>query len=163
MPFYTRTMVNATFGYNWSGHSYRTHIVNPIQLNIIKLDSIDPVFQSYIENSSYLAYAYEDIMIFGGNYSFIFNNQKIQKSRDYWFLRVNAEASGNLLSVISRMAGLKKSEEGSYNIFGQPFAQYIRTDMDLRYYVILNDVSSIVYRGFIGVGHSIWKLQSYPI
>jgi outer membrane protein assembly factor BamA len=39
-----------------------------------------------------------------------------------------------------------------YNIFGQPFAQFIRTDVDLRYHRIINDVSSIVYRGFFGIG-----------
>ena len=38
-------------------------------------------------------------MILGGNYSFIFNNQKIKKSRDYWFLRINAEAAGNMLAL----------------------------------------------------------------
>jgi outer membrane protein assembly factor BamA len=151
MPFYTRTIANATFGYNWSGHKYRTHIVNPVQLNVVRLISIDTAFQKKIDASSYLAYSYRDVMILGSNYSFIFNNQKIQKSKDYLFLRVNAEAAGNLLSAASRLTGAKKTE-GTYNILGQPFAQYIRTDLDLRYNVILNDVSSVVYRGFIGLG-----------
>ena len=44
-------------------------------------------------------------MILGGRYSYIFNNQKINKSKDYWFLRVNAEASGNLLAMIKRISG----------------------------------------------------------
>jgi hypothetical protein len=68
-----------------------------------------------IESSSYLAYSYRDVMILGGNYSYIFNNQKIQKSRDYWFLRFNAEASGNILALGSRLAGSKK-KEGTYSL-----------------------------------------------
>jgi hypothetical protein len=161
MPIYSRRMANATFGYNWSGHSYRTHIVNPIQLNLVKMESIDTAFQKQIDASSYLANSYKNVMILGGNYSFIFNNQKIQKSRDYWFLRVNAEAAGNLLSVASRLAGVRKAE-GSYIILGQPFAQYIRTDLDLRYNVILNDASSVVYRGFIGMGIPFGNSKAIP-
>lgn len=151
MPFYSRTMANATFGYTWNEGSYKTHIINPLQFNFVNLISIDSAFKERIASSSYLAYSYSDVMILGGNYSFIFSNQKIQKSRDYWFIRINAEASGNLLALTGNIAGLQK-REGAYHIFGQPFAQYVRADIDMRYNYIVNDVSSIVYRAFIGAG-----------
>lgn len=160
MPFYTRTMANATFGYNWKAGSFQEHLVNPLQLNFVKLISIDPEFEARID-SSYLAYSYKDVMIVGGNYSYIFSNQKIKKSRDYWFLRINAETSGNILSVIEKLSGADKTD-GVYNILGQPFAQYFRTDFDLRYNYTLNDVSSIVYRGFIGVGVPYGNSKALP-
>jgi hypothetical protein len=161
MPFYTRTMANASFGYNWNAGPYRTHIVNPLQLNLVNLLWIDDRFQAKIDTTSYLAYSYRDVMILGTNYSFIYNNQKIQKSRDYWFFRFNVESSGNLLAAVSNVSGLKK-EDGSYNIFGQPFAQYFRADIDLRYNVILNEASSIVYRGFLGIGIPYGNSKAIP-
>ncbi len=161
MPSYERRMASATFGYNWAGRNYKTHIVNPVQLNIVDLISIDSAFAEDIKNSSYLAYSYRDVLILGGNYSFIFNNQKIQKSRDYIFLRVNADAAGNLLYGISKLAG-SKQKLGSYYVFGQPFAQFIRADVDLRYNVILNEVSSVVYRGFVGVGFPYGNSKAMP-
>jgi outer membrane protein assembly factor BamA len=161
MPFYTRTMANATFGYNWAGRNYTTHIVNPLQLNVVKLISIDSAYLEEVVNSSYLAYSYRDVLILGGNYSFIYNNQIIQKSKDFLFLRVNAETSGNLLYAISSLAGSKK-KAGSYYVFGLPFAQYVRADVDLRYNVILNDVSSVVYRGFVGVGYPYSNSKALP-
>lgn len=161
MPFYTRTLANATFGYSWNGGNYNTHIVNPLQLNIVKLPFIDPEFKEKIESSTYIAYSYQNVMILGGSYSFIFNNQKIQKSRDYWFLRINAEAAGNFLSLAGNIAGFKK-EDGSYFILDQPFAQYLRADMDLRYNVIINDVSSIVYRGYMGAGIPYGNSKAMP-
>jgi len=160
MPFYTGEMAIATFGYTWNGNAYATHIVNPLQLNIVKLDTIDPAFRQKIE-SSYLAYSYTDVTILGSSYSFIFSNQTIRRSKDFWFLRLNAETSGNILSLISKLAGLEKKDQ-SYNIFGQPFAQYFRADLDLRYNVIINDVSSIVYRGFIGAGIPYGNSQAIP-
>jgi outer membrane protein assembly factor BamA len=163
MPFYTRTMANATFGYNWKAGNYQEHIFNPLQLNKIELPYgiIDSTFAATIESSSYLAYAYKDIMILGGNYSFIFNNQKIRKAHNYWFIRINAEASGNMLSLAGKLAGATKTD-GSYNIFGQPFAQYVRADIDLRYNIILNDVSSIIYRGFVGAGIPYGNSKAIP-
>jgi outer membrane protein assembly factor BamA len=161
LTFFTRTMANATFGYSWAARNYKTHIVNPVQLNLVNMIKIDTGFQRMIDASSYLSNSYKDVLILGGNYSFIFNNQKIQKSRDYWFLRVNAEAAGNMLSLASNIAGAEK-KEGYLNFFGQPFAQYIRTDMDLRYNVILNDVSSVVYRGFAGIGIPYGNSKAIP-
>lgn len=150
MPFFTRTMVNATFGYNWKAGNYQQHIINPIQLTLVKLPRIDSIFAANIE-FTYLKYAYKDALILGGNYSFIYSNQKIKNSKDYWFLRINAEASGNLPGLAAKLAGANKTD-GSYKIMGLPFAQYIRTDFDLRYNYLFNDVSSIVYRAFMGVG-----------
>jgi hypothetical protein len=161
MPFYTRTIANASFGYNWNAGSYKTHIINPLQLNLVNLLWIDSRFQAKIDTTSYLAYSYKDVMILGTNYSFIFNNQKIQKSRDYWFLRINAETSGNMLAAVSSLSGIKK-EDGTYNILGQPFAQFFRADIDLRYNLILNEASSIVYRGFLGVGIPYGNSKAIP-
>jgi len=161
MPFYTRTLANATFGYNWKAGMYNEHIVNPLQLNLIKLLSISPEFAARIDSSSYLAYSYKDVLIFGGNYSYIFNNQKIKKSRDYWFLRINAETSGNMLAMLEKLTGAQKTDS-VYQILGQPFAQYFKTDFDLRYNFILNDVSSIVYRGFFGFAFPYGNSKAIP-
>jgi outer membrane protein assembly factor BamA len=156
LPVYTRTVANASFGYLWKAGSYQTHMINPFQLNFVKIPVIEAnYYKNVIEKSSYLINSYKDVMISGGNYSFIFNNQKIKKSKDYWFIRINAEASGNLLRTIMKLSGAQiKSDSlfSHYNIFGQPFSQFIRSDIDIRYTRIINEVSSIVYRGFAGIG-----------
>ena len=135
--------------------NYQEHIVNPFQLTLVKLPRIDSTFKADIEKS-YLSYAYKDALILGGSYSFIFNNQKIKKSKDFWFLRINTEASGNLLNMAAKLAGVNKAG-GSYKILGLPFAQYVRTDFDLRYNYLFNDVSSIVYRGFFWCRNTLWQ------
>jgi hypothetical protein len=162
LPFYTRLMSNATFGYDWKAGPYQEHIVSPLQFNVVKLLSIDSAYQAQIESSSYLAYSYKDVMILGGKYSYIFNNQKINKSKDYWFLRVNAESSGNLLGLAKRISGAEKNEDGTYDFLRQPFAQYIRTDLDIRYNYKYNSAASVVYRGFFGIGIPYGNSQVLP-
>ncbi len=161
MPVYTRTMANATFGYMWNGTTFNTHIVNPLLLNLIKMKHIDPLFKARIDTSSFLTSSYNDVMILGGNYSYIFNNQKIKKARDYWFLRINAETSGNMLGLAGKLAGFDGKID-TLTIFGLSYAQYVRADLDLRYNVIINDASSIVYRGFIGAGIPYGNSKAIP-
>ena len=48
------------------------------------------------------------------------------------------------------------------NFFRQPFAQYIRTDLDVRYNYRFNDVGSIVYRGFFGIGIPYGNSKAIP-
>lgn len=161
MPAYTRTVINATFGYNWNAGSYQNHTVNPLQINVVKLPRIDSLYAIKIENSSYQSYSYKDLLIVGGNYTYIFNNQLIKKSRDFWKLKVNVESAGNLLSLGNKIVGATKKSD-SYNILGQPFAQYIKSDLDLVYNFILNDFSSLVYRGFIGAGIPYGNSKAIP-
>ena len=179
LPVYIRTVANATFGYNWKAGNYQEHILNPFQFNIVKLpkSSLDSAFFAQVQKSSYQASSYMDILTLGGNYSFIFKNQNIKNSRDYWFLRVNLESSGNFLYAIYKLAGATKQADSSinqsgpfktdyntsYHLFKQSFAQYIRTDIDLRYNFKFNDLSSIVYRGFFGIGVPYGNSKAIPI
>lgn len=162
MPFYTRTIANASYGYDWKAGKYQEHIVNPLQLNLVNVLSIDPTFEAKIDSSSYQAFAYKDVLIFGGSYSFIYNNHSIKNSKDYWFLRINAETAGNMLALADRITGGVRSADSTYHILGQPFAQYVRTDIDLRYYYKFNDLSSIAYRGFFGIGIPFGNSKEIP-
>jgi hypothetical protein len=155
-------MSNATFSYDWKAGNYQEHIVSPLQFNVVKLLKIDSAYQEQIESSSYLAYSYKDVMILGGKYSYIYNNQKINKSKDFWFLRLNAEASGNLLALIKNISNAPKTEDGTYDFLRQPFAQYIRADIDVRYNYRFNDVGSVVYRGFFGIGIPYGNSKAIP-
>lgn len=162
MPLFTRTLATATFGYSWKAGNYQSHIVNPLLLNLIKLPpgSIDSAFAARIK-SSFQEYSYRDVMILGGGYSFIYNNQKIQKSSDYWFLRINFETAGNMIALTEKLSGSKKTD-GFYKFLGQAYAQYVRTDFDLRYNYTFSTERSIVYRAFVGLGIPYGNSKAIP-
>ena len=162
MPFYTRSIANISFGYYWKAGFYREHFVFPVQLSLVNVPHIDSAYKAFIYSSSYQAHSYDNVLIIGGNYSYVFNNQKIKNSRDYVFLRINTEASGNMLSLAEKILGGKKTD-GAYQILKQPFAQYVRADFDLRYNYKFNDVSSIVYRGFFGIAIPYGNSKAIPI
>lgn len=149
-PDYTRTLANASFGYNWKGNRYLTHIINPVELNLVSIPFKSEEFSEWLEGK-YIFYSYQPHLVTVTNYSLIFNNQNIQKNNDFWYIRLNLESAGNFLSGIFRVSGAEETE-GSYRLFNTEFAQYLRGDIDLRYYNLLDESNSLIYRFFAGAG-----------
>ncbi len=149
-PDYTRTIANTGFGYSWKGSEYATHIISPVELNFVRLPFSTPQFDSIISFYN-LEASFRDHLVSETNYSFIFNNQDIRKTKDFIYFRFNVETAGNILAGISKHFDRPK-KDGRYQVFATEFAQYFKTDIDFRYYQILYGENSLVYRFFAGVG-----------
>lgn len=149
-PDYTRTIANAAFGYNWKGNRYLTHIINPIEVNLVQIPYKSQVFIDWLEGK-YIYYSYQPHLVTVTNYSLIYNNQKIQKKSDFIYVRLNMESAGNLLSATYGAFNIPK-QDGQYELFNTEFAQYVRGDIDFRYYNNLDQNNSLVYRFFAGAG-----------
>ncbi|MFP4060819.1 MAG: BamA/TamA family outer membrane protein [Bacteroidales bacterium] len=159
-PDYTRTIANATFGYNWRQTNHISHIVNPFELNAVKIFEIDQAFLDTIRGT-YLENSYKDHYVSITSYSFVFNNQEIGSNKNFSFLRLNAETGGNSLLFLSQAANFER-EEGNYRLFGLRFAQYIRSDLDYRYYQTINETDKLVYRIFAGAGLPYGNSEALP-
>jgi outer membrane protein assembly factor BamA len=149
-PDYTRAIANASFGYNWKGNKYNSHMINPVELNYVNLIDTSQIFWNEID--PFLKNSYQDHLIGNTSYRFVFNTQEVEDNTDFVFVRFNTEIAGNILSAAYNLTGQQK-EDGSYSLFGIKYAQYIRTDIDLRYYQVLNESDKIVYRIFSGLGY----------
>lgn len=161
MPVYTRTMANLTVGYSWKGNRYTSHTFNPLVFDVVNLPYISPSFAARIDTTSYLKYSYRDVMVLGTNYNFVFNNQMIRKSKDYWHVRLGFDAAGNLLSLGYKIAGADKVDD-AYQLLKQPFAQYVKGEIDASYHRKINEVSTLAYRFFTGVGWPYGNSRAMP-
>jgi len=91
----------------------------------------------------------------------IYSNQNIQKSSDFIFVRLNAESAGNLLYSLYKVGGIDNSD-GQYSLFNTDFSQYLRGDIDFRFYNVVDEDNSIVYRIFAGVGYPYSNSTALP-
>jgi outer membrane protein assembly factor BamA len=91
-------------------------------------------------------------MVLGGMYDFVFNNQMIQNKKDYWIIRCGFDVAGNLLNLTYKLADAEKEADGTYHFLGEPFAQFVKVEIDASYHYKLNEASNVVYRFFAGVG-----------
>jgi len=148
-PDYTRSVFQTSFGYNWTSGDFITHIINPVQLNFVKMIDATDEFLEEIKDT-YLEYSYEDRLILGINYSFIYTNQDFQKTRDFVFFRTNLESAGLLLKGVAKGINAEVDSLGRHIMFGNAFAQYVKGDVEYRYFKIMNDQTNLVYRIFVG-------------
>ena len=152
-PNYLRYISNFSFGYNWKESDHKKHILFPFEINSIKIFP-DSAFQKELDDlkDQRLKQQYTDHLITAIKYSFIYNNQDINKLKNFFYFRGNIETAGNTLYLIDNIAKAQKNFNGNYTLFNIQFAQYIRTDIDFRYYNIIDRNKSFVFRTLFGIG-----------
>lgn len=154
-PDYTRTIVRSGFGYKWKSSRYSSHEVNPIDLYLVRMFELDPVFFESIKNLT-IRSSYTDHSIFAFTYGYTYNTQSLKKRSDYWYLFTKIETSGNLLQLVNTTLKKEKTEfegdpEPKYSFFDTPYAQYCKFNVDLRRGQVLDKYNSFVFRAYMGI------------
>ncbi|HUX52950.1 MAG TPA: BamA/TamA family outer membrane protein [Williamwhitmania sp.] len=149
-PDYTRTIVNYTFGYKWNQTKNITMVVNPIDVNIVNLPVVSASFLAQL-NDDFLRNSYQNHLVAGASYSFIYSKNEKNRPGNSHYFRVNADMAGNLLSMFSQIFSEPKLD-GSYRVLGTQYAQYIRGEVTYVYHQVLNEANTFVYRAYAGIG-----------
>ena len=162
---YTRHIGNASFGYNWRKTTNTQYILTPIDINFIKInrsERFDEILN--IMHNSYYKSQYTDHILFGANFSFIFNNQDRSKIGNFFYFRTTVESSGNLLNGIDKVfkRDMAKGKD-YYEIFNVRYAQYALWDFDFRYYLCLKGNNVIVARLASGIGIPYGNSEALPM
>lgn len=159
-PDYTRTITNLKYGYNWKTSSFHFHTLNLIDLNYVRLYNPNPAFINSIKDL-YIKSSFTDHLILASNYSWMYNTQNINKREDYKFYKINFESAGNLFGLYSALVNKDKAtvldsitnqNSSFYEILNTRFAQYLKGDFEYRYGHMIDKLSSVVGRAFIGIG-----------
>ena len=153
-PLYTRYLNYFSYGYEWNASDVTRHLFTPIELSSVSIER-DSIFTAYLKNLGDPRFLtqYTDHLIMAMKYSFIYNNQLFTKSSKYWFFRGNIESAGNALNLYSEIDKKTATDiDGNYTLFGIRYAQYLRTDIDLRYYKPTGVGQTVVYRVAFGIG-----------
>lgn len=149
---YERFILKSSFGYEWRSSMTVNHVLTPINLNSVKVNPSD-AFKKILDElvNQRFKDQYSNHLIFSLRYSFIFNNQNVNKLKDFFYYRINFESSGNLLSAFNKTS-LFSLKNNYKELFGIRYSQFIRLDQDFRYYRILNPDNKFVFRAVIGFG-----------
>jgi hypothetical protein len=116
---------------------------------------LNSIYDLYIKGS------FTDHLILATNYSFVYNNQPVRAKENYSFVKFSVESSGNLLNLMSVLTGMEKKvvqdtsglkPQAYYELFKTRYAQYIKSDIELRKGFWLNKYNSVMGRLFVGIG-----------
>lgn len=159
-PDYTRTISSVKLGYEWMTSTYARHNWDILDFNLVKLSRFDPAFLNSIYDL-YIKSSFTDHLILGSSYVFTHNTQEIRTRNNYYYLRFSAESSGNTLYLLSKLAGAQKILEVDtvglkpqeyYTFLDSRYAQYLRSDIEIRRGIMIDRYNSVVGRFFAGVG-----------
>ncbi len=166
-PDYTRTLSQVSFGWNFieNPETVSSFDIEWAELSVIKIDR-SAAFDEWLGslNDSYLANSYQDHLILASRLGYTVNTQKDGNQPRAFYYRGNIlEGAGNLLRAIyQRLPNAETDSAGSYEINKIRFAQYVKSDHDVRYYTQSDDRNKFAFRAFVGIGIPFKNLPSLP-
>lgn len=100
----------------------------------------------------------------GVKYAYSLNANKLLLNKSFVYFRGNIELAGNMLDAVSRLTDKKHNpSEGDYaRILGLPFNQYVRPEVDIRWYKSLGVDKQFVARINGGVGYAYGNSTAVP-
>jgi len=152
--YYSRYITTASYSYDWKTNHRLAQALSPVYLNSVKLANINPVFQAYLdaETNQRKKAQYSSHLLLGTRYSLIYNTQSINQGKSFFYIRTDFESSGNLISLFNKTGLITVNKQGYHELFGMPYAQYVRGSFDIRQHLKLGDETWFVMRQFIGIG-----------
>lgn len=168
--YFSLNSITGSFGYTWRESTSKTHTFYPIDINYVEVSNTSVKFDSIVNANPFLKQAFENQFIPSMRYSFTLNTQlkepstsKYTESKispvDFYF-NGNLELAGNLLHFVQSNVG--NSEGTPYTLFGSPYSQYVRTDVDFRFYLPFDPHHKIATRFIAGLGYPFGNSKTLP-
>ncbi|GGW24526.1 membrane protein [Arenibacter certesii] len=145
---YSLTSFSSIFGYGWNENKYVYHELNPISINYVNLSKTTAEFETILDNNPFLRSSFEQQFIAGLTYSFTYNEVAVSRKRNTLFFNGNIDLAGNTLNLFGKRANPGEDK----TILGLAYAQYAKTDIDLRYHLSVGSSQKLIGRIFGGIG-----------
>ena len=152
-PEYERSILSSVWSYIWQSrmNSQARHVFKLLDIDYVYLPQIDQDFWESLPGATAL-YNYSNQFIMGAGYTYTFNNYSaLNRLRNTHSLRVSLEAAGNLLNAVSFLSGADKNENGLYELFGIPYAQFAKVDVDFSKGIALDTRNRLAFHVGVGV------------
>jgi len=160
---YTLTSSHASFGYQFKNRVTSENGITVLGITYVRPTNITPEYQARIDTVRNLAYAIEPQLIIGPSWNFNYVSSldpRNARKPDNFYFNANVDFSNNLLGILS---GANFNKTGKQKeIFGVPFAQYMRFEADFRNYFSFSKYSTLATRIDAGIGVSYGNSRVLP-
>ncbi len=150
--YFEMRSLQISYGYKWKESLPIEHYLKPLNINFFNINNISTDFNTLLLQNPALKRRYEDQMIVGIMYSYIYNQQVFPKRKNQVYFNGNIDIAGNSLSAINKLMGSPENADGSKTITGIAYAQYAKFDIDLRNYLKVTRQSVFASRMILGWG-----------
>jgi outer membrane protein insertion porin family len=161
--FFRLNSFNLGYGYTWRENTLKTHEFFPIDINFVKLGHTSGAFDSLVNNNQFLKRSFENQFIIGARYSYTINTQINQErankyreqkfERSHFYFNGKVDVAGNMIHLVQDGFDDSQRDE-QQKIFGQPYSQFVKGEIDFRYYYQLSEKKLIATRINAGTGYA---------
>ncbi|MCQ2157228.1 MAG: BamA/TamA family outer membrane protein [Bacteroidales bacterium] len=162
-PEFTRHIASGSFGYTGSFNRTTRYQINPLQLNFIKMAAVSDDFMKTLEKYPYMAAQYTSHMDAGIDGTIIRSTTTdVIPKGSYHIEQFSFGVSGNVISLFNNL--LPVDDKGRRTIFGSPYAQYVRGEINLSRGISWgkNDGNTLAFRFLAGLGYAYGNSTAMP-
>lgn len=133
----------ASYGYNWKEGPRKEHQLFPFNFTYVKTDTLGLNVNRLLYGNLLF-----DGIIVGPTYEFTYNSQVGTQRKHAIYFDGLIDLSGNILGLVQKADYATNPKE----LFGQPYAQYIKAVPDFRYYFRPSRATTLAVRLLTGFG-----------
>jgi outer membrane protein assembly factor BamA len=164
LQYYQLFSADASFGYNWKESINTEHNVSLLSITYAHLTNTTQKFNDLLSTNPLLQKSFEEQFIIGQNYSYTYNNQLEKDLKNHLYFKGSIDLSGNLLQLVqSLFISHKATPDDPYRLFGTPYSEYYKIDVDVRkYFNSIDQTTSFASRLIAGVGVAYGNSATLP-
>ncbi len=160
---FTRSSYSSSISYEWRETQSRFHTLTPINIGFIRARLEQSAIDELTNSGNILALQqFRSNFVLGSQYAFVYNAEKLRTFESYLFYRIGVDVNGNTLNLYNKLFGGKKDTTGVFTVFGVPYSQYVKPELDVRLYRNIGGEKQMVYRINVGVGYAYGNSQVLP-
>lgn len=158
LKLYTLNSFHSNMGYAWKPRARKEHILYPIALNYVQPFNVTKIYTDSAKNNITLRNAIDTQFIIGSNYTYTYDDRIETNRRTGMYFNGLIDLSGNLAGLL-----IGKNETGVKEIFGAKFSQYLKAQLDGRYYFnVIKNKTILANRAIFGYGYPYGNSRTLP-
>lgn len=146
---YTLNSFRGGYGYIWKESAQKEHTFYPISVQYVQPVNVSQLYLDSLNNNPTLQKVIDTQFILGANYNYLFNQLVGRVPDNAFYFNGLIDISGNIAGLIKRNI-IKDGDTA--RLFGAPFSQYAKAEIDFRYYRKLDDDNVWANRIILGAG-----------
>ena len=166
-PQFSRSIWSIDYGFNFKNQNGTIrHDFIPFELYSVKMGVFSDAFKDSLfrYNDAFLINSFQDHITTLMRYSASFSRYDYLTTlnKTNILLRWNVISSGSILRQLFILTKQKSDQNGQYELFSVPFAQFFKTDLDFRVNMHLKGASRLIWRINAGIGIPFKNLGVLP-
>ncbi|KAA9040656.1 BamA/TamA family outer membrane protein [Ginsengibacter hankyongi] len=158
LKLYTLSSFTSQLGYSWKPNIKVQQDFNPFAINYVRAIKITQKYLDSIKSNPILKHAVDTQFVIGSNYSYTVDPLINNPYGSGFYFNGLADLSGNISGLLIKA----DPADGKKKLFGAPISQYIKTQLEGRYYYAFTPKIRLANRMIIGFGYPYGNSTELP-